>query len=351
MPAKSLVFKILAAGVAAAAIITPATAASAAPPAALSPWTVAAAVIPGGTSLPAGTYAFIRSPDSHIYMRNILPGSAWIDTAIEASALTGPAVVTTPPIPAAAASKKGAKLFVHPRTKLAAKADGTAAAAAPLLDVSVLATNAAGNAVTTLNDNDDLNAWEPWYNLGGVYTTGLGASYDKRYSTPTNQVLYFAGRGTDGILYLNGTNFHSVITSPPVLSYSGAYGGTVLTYRGSDGYLYRYLNGVNGDPYSFSAPAKLSNAKVASASTMAERSLRYYYRGADNGLYFINGAAWGNAPVKTTTGAITGTPFALDEGVAGQPDRQNLFARGTDGHLYMYNTASKAWTGLGGTVA
>lgn len=356
MPVKSLVFRTLTVAIGAAAgaaLLTPA-AAVAAPPAALAPWTVSAAVLPGGPSLPGGTYAFIRSPDSHIHMRNILPGSPWIDTGAEAGAQSGPAVVTTPPVPPAAAADQKSKLFVRPRTNLAkpgTRTDGKTAADAPVLDVSVLSANTAGNAITTINDNDDLSAWEPWYVLGGVYTTAIGASYDKHYSTPTDQVLFFSGRGTDGVLYLNGTNFRSVITSPPVMAYSGVYGGTVLTYRGTDGYLYRYVNGVDGNPYSFTAPAKLGTAKVGSASTMSERSLRYYYRGNDNGLYYLNGRAWGNPPVKTATGAITGTPFALDEGVAGEPDRQNVFARGTDGHLYMYNTGTNTWTGLGGTVA
>ncbi len=79
-------------------------------------------------------------------------------------------------------------------------------------------------------------------------------------------------------------------------------------------------------------------------------ALRYYYRGTDSALYFLNGASL-NTPPYRAGGAITSTPYVLDEGVPSQPDRANVFARGADGHLYVYNTASKAWTDLGGTVA
>ncbi|WP_163511065.1 hypothetical protein [Fodinicola acaciae] len=312
----------------------------------MAPWTVSAAVLPGGPSLPAGTYAFIRSPDNHIYMRNIAPGSQWIDTTAQAIAGSGPAVVVQPPIPTSGTAKQSTKKSPLIRQRTANKA---ALAAAPTKDVYLLSTNAARNAINTINDNDDLSAWEPWNVLGGVYTTSIGASYDKNYSTPDQPVNFFTGRGTDGILYLNGVNFGAQITAPPTLSYTTAYGRTALMYRGTDGSLYRMLNGYNNDPYYFTAPSKIAS-NVGSSASLAERSHRYYYRGNDNGLWYENGATWG-APIRIPTGAITGTPFALDEGIPDQPDRVNVFARGTDGHLYMWNTGTQTWTGLGGTVA
>lgn len=346
MRAKSAV-RIGAVAVLAAAALTPtsqAASAAVAPP--VAPWTVSAAVLPAGPSLPAGTYAFIRSPDNHIYMRNIAPGSQWIDTTTEAIAGSGPAVVVQPPRPASAAAKQPAK-----RNPFARERDGKAQLAdAPVNDVYLLSTNQARNAIDTLNQNDDLSAWEPWHVLGGVYTTSIGANYDKHFSTPAEPVNFFTGRGTDGVLYLNGVNFGAQITAPPTLSYTGAYGRTALMYRGADGNLYRMLNGYNNDPYYFTAPIKIPAGPVGSSASLAERSHRYWFRGNNNRLYYENGVTWG-APVLIPTGAITGTPFALDEGIPDQPDRVNIFARGTDGKLYVYNTGTAIWTGLGGTVA
>ncbi|WP_163572718.1 hypothetical protein [Fodinicola feengrottensis] len=260
MPGKALPTKIVAVAAAVALVLTSAVAAQAAVvPAPLSPFAVSAAVLPGGSSLPAGTYAFVRGTDGHIHMRSIAPNAPWIDTRIPAGAATGPMVVFTsqPPPPSAP------RPFGRSRTSTAP---------VPKLDVSILTTDLAGRAMTTVNDNDDLNAWESWYVLGGTYTSPLGVNYDKHFSTPTNQVVFYAARGADGKLYTNGTDFKALITSAPALSYNAVYQNTILTFRGMDGNLYRMVNGVNGDSHYFGAPVRLGTAQVASAASVGERS-------------------------------------------------------------------------------
>lgn len=325
MPGKSLPLTL--AVVTAAAALTGGTSTAPAPA-----FTVSAAVLPGGGGLPAGTYAIVRGTDGHIYMRDIQPTGRWLDTRIPMGANSDPAVFVSPPV-----ATGGTERPPRPTS------------ATPKVDVSVMATNAGGVAMSTINDSDDLNAWEDWYALGGKYTSALGVDYDKKFSTSTNQVIFYAGRGSDGRLYCNGTSFGASTSAAPVLSYSAVYKASILTYRGADGNLYRMVNGTNGDSHYFNPPVQLGPSAVGSAASVPERSLRYYYRGADGALWVLSGASASAAPVRIG-GSITSTPYALDEGVAAEPDRANVFARGSDGQLYVYNTGTKRWASLGGSV-
>jgi hypothetical protein len=325
MPGKSLPFTL--AAVTAAALLTGGTTAPPAPA-----FSVSAAVLPGGGALPGGTYAIVRGTDGHVYIRDIQPAGKWLDTRIPIGANTGPGVFVSPPVAPGATQRP-------PRPT----------SAAPKVDVSVMSTNTAGVAMSTINDSDDLDVWEDWYALGGKYTSALGVDYDKNFSTANSQVIFYAGRGTDSKLYCNGTSFGTVISAAPVLSYSAVYRASILTFRGTDGNLYRMVNGTNGDSHYFNPPVQLGTAMVGSAASVPERSLRYYYRGTDGALWMLNGKSAGATPVRLG-GSITSTPYALDEGVAGEPDRANVFARGSDGALYVYNTGTKRWASLGGSV-
>jgi hypothetical protein len=140
-----------------------------------------------------------------------------------------------------------------------------------------------------------------------------------------------------------------VLTSPPAASYNQPAGTVVVTVRGTDGYLYRLTAAWSAHGPTWTGFVRYGSTKVSSAASVAARSSRYNYRGTDDALWYLDSSTDALAPHRVG-GMITSTPFALDVGT-GENENVQVFARGSDGHLYMYNAVADTFSNLGGGIS
>lgn len=204
--------------------------------------------------------------------------------------------------------------------------------------------DASGAAVHSTSDNASMDKWTNWTSKGGKFTSAV-ALVENGEGGPVT-----FGRGTDGAIYAlyagGSVRLGGTAASPPSVTINDS-AGVAVTVRGTDGRLYRATGDIDGQ---YSAFKPLGTAKVSSSASVSTRGKRYYYRGEDGALWYLDTARAG-APAVRVGGGITSTPFALDQQVEGQPERAWILARGTDGHFYAYDNGTGAWRNYGGDLA
>jgi hypothetical protein len=203
-------------------------------------------------------------------------------------------------------------------------------------------------------------------------TFGVGTiTYQDTFA---KQHLYAFERRADGHLHVNygdGSTWHwadqgkpataSITDSPATATFVDG-GGNQRLYafaRGSDGHLYvNYWNGAwhwldQGKP---AAASVVGTPNVVAYADSAENERLYVFaRGSDGHLYvnYWNGAWHWADQGKPTTAPITGDPGAVTYVGSSAERRIYAFARGSDGHLYVdyYNGSGWHWADQGKPAA
>lgn len=265
------------------------------------------------------SYAFIRQPDGKISFKQLFTSGPFQQVNINGTTSTGPSVSTPPN------SSSG-----------------------------VVMNSTSSNAAIRSGAGSGLTDWKPWENQGGVFTSAVSlVAPDK---TPDGEVVQATyGRGTDGAIYaqhledgvIRTIRLGGVAASPPSATYRANTREIVITVRGTDGRLYEVVGPLSSEYSSF---RPVGTAKVDSAASVTRRGTRYYYRGTDGALWYLNTARPGKPAVRVG-GAISSTPTALDLRFGGEPERAIVVARGPNGNLYGYDNGTGGWTNYGGNVA
>ena len=190
----------------------------------------------------------------------------------------------------------------------------------------------------------------PWNSLGGVLTSGAGAS-----SWAGSRIDVFA-RGQDSGMWhdtWNGTAWGGwaplggVITASPAASSWGANRIDVFA-RGQDNALWhRYSDGTRWSPWEPLGGGLSYGPAVAS---WAPQRLDIFVVGTDHALWhkYWGGSGWG--AWERLGGKLTSNPAAVSWG----QNRIDIFALGQDNqmwHMYWSGTGWSGWGPLGGRFA
>ena len=191
--------------------------------------------------------------------------------------------------------------------------------------------------------------WSNWESLGGVLTSGPGAS-----SWAANRLDTFV-RGTDNAMWhkwWNGSSWlgweqlGGVLTSEPAAVSWGP--NRIDTFvRGTDNALWhKWWNGSSWLGWE-SLGGVLTSGPAA--SSWAANRLDVFVRGTNNGLWhkWWNGSTWSGW--ESLGGVLTSEPAAVSWG----PNRIDVFVRGTDNalwHKWWNGSSWLGWENLGGVL-
>jgi outer membrane protein assembly factor BamB len=143
----------------------------------------------------------------------------------------------------------------------------------------------------------------------------------------------------------------ALATAPPAAGDPSGYvlGSEVVVYRGTDNHVYAIFGAANQGPWSHADLTALTNAPLAAGNPFGfvHGAQAVVYRGTDNDIHHLytvnNNTQWAQEDLTKLAGAPTaaGDPFALPSGPSG---RQIITYRDTNGNVQvLWSNGPGAW--------